>query len=172
MTKPAEAKVLKRRKKAVEETPDTPSEAVNPPMQFITMQELLEGAGMMTPEDDEGLEPEVDESPKWEVSIEGMQPLECGGVKFSVFTPGEGASGQMVCEFRAKPGTNTELFNWLRKPTYRKLQMTVKDHEEALIEKWEMTAFPVALAVDELDREVKDPWFTTLQMSVKDIRIS
>jgi hypothetical protein len=172
MPKAAEPKSFKRKKKVVEEPVDAPSESIDPPVQFITMQELLESAGMIAPGDEEGVEPEIDESPKWEVAIDGMQPLECGGVKFSVFTPGEGSSGQMVCEFRAKPGMNTGLFSWLQKPTERKVRMTVKDHEEDLIEKWEMTAIPVALAVDELDREVKDPWFTTLQMSVRDIRIS
>ena len=153
---------------------DAPSEVATPPVEFVTMEELMQKVGLSATlgDGEEGDEPEVDESPKWEVSIDGIQHLESVGVKFSVFTPGESASGQMVVEFRAKPGMNAGVFAWLQKPLERKVRMTVKDHEETLIEKWEMMAIPVALAVEELDREMKDPWFTTLQMSVKGIKIT
>jgi len=153
---------------------DAPSEAATPPVEFVTMEELMQKVGLsaaMGAEEDAD-EPEIDESPQWEVSIDGIQPLESGGVKFSVFTPGESSSGQMVVEFKAKPGMNAAIFAWLQKPLERKVRMVVTDHEGSRIEQWEMTAIPVALAVDELDREVKDPWFTTLQMSVKGIRIT
>jgi len=166
----------KKKEDSLVETPpaDAPSEVATPPVEFITMEELMKKVGMADAMGDEkvGEDPEVDESPKWEVSIDGMQPLECGGAKFSVFTPGESSSGQMVIEFKAKPGMNAAVFSWLQKPLERKVRMVVTDHEGERIEQWEMTAIPVALAVDELDREVKDPWFTTLQMSVRGIRIT
>jgi len=166
----------KKKEDALVETSvaDAPSEVATPPVEFVTMEELMQKVGLAGAlgAGGEGEEPEVDESPKWEISIEGMQPLESGGVKFSVFTPGENSSGQMVVEVRAKPGMNAGVFSWLQKPLERKVKMVVSDHEGERIEQWEMTAIPVAIAVDELDREVKDPWFTTLQMSVKGIRIT
>lgn len=166
----------KKKEDSLVENPvaDAPSEVATPPVEFVTMEELMQKVGLSAAlgEGEEGDETKVDESPKWEVSIDGMQPLEAGGVKFSVFTPGESSSGQMVVEFRAKPGMNAGVFAWLQKPLERKVRMTVTDHEGERIEQWEMTAIPVALAVDELDREVKDPWFTTLQMSVKGIKIT
>ena len=167
---------FRRKKKEIEsDSPvsESPSEVVNPPVEFLTVQEFLTKAGMASlDEEDEGTEPEVDESPKWEVQIDGMIPMEAGGTKFSVFTLGESASGQMVIEFKTKPGVNSALFGWLQKPSEKKVRMIVLDHEENRIEQWDMSALPVAIAVDELDREVKDPWFTTLQMSVKDIKIT
>lgn len=167
---------FRRKKKEVESegmVADAPSEVAAPPVEFITMQELLAKANLAgLDEDDEGPEPEVDESPKWDVQIDGMIPMEAGGTKFSVFTLGESASGQMVVEFKTKPGVNSALFGWLQKPSEKKVRMVVRDHEDNRIEQWDMSALPVAIAVDELDREVKDPWFTTLQMSVKDIKIT
>jgi len=91
---------------------DAPSEVATPPVEFITMEELMQKAGLAGAIATEGdlEDPEVDESPTWEVSIDGVQPLESGGVKFSVFTPGESSSGQMVVEFKAKPGMNSAIF--------------------------------------------------------------
>ena len=151
---------------------DAPSEAAIPPVEFITMQELLAASGMMPSGEEEEDEPEVDESPKWEIHIDGMKPMEAGGTKFSVFTPGESRNGQMVIEFVTKPGVNSSLFGWLQKPSEKKIRMVVRDHEENRIEQWDMLGVPVAIAVDELDRESKDPWYTTLQVSIKEIVIT
>jgi hypothetical protein len=167
---------FRRKKKEVESeslVAESPSEEVNSPVEFITMQELLAKANLTgLDEGGEGPESEIDESPKWDVQIDGMIPMEAGGTKFSVFTLGESASGQMVVEFKTKPGVNSALFGWLQKPNEKKVRMVVRDHEDNRIEQWEMSALPVAIAVDELDREVKDPWFTTLQMSVKNVKIT
>jgi len=168
---------FRRKKREIEaEIPvsDAPSEAVSPPVEFITVQELLAKVGVdsLDEEGDDSPEPEIDESPKWEVQIDGMIPMEAGGAKFSVFTAGENSSGQMVVEFKSKAGVNSAIFGWLQKPIERKVRMTVRDHEDNRIEQWDMLALPVAIGVDELDREVKDPWFTTLQMSVKNIKIT
>jgi hypothetical protein len=155
---------------------DAPSEAAANPTEFITIQELMQQGGlafaMAPPEEGEEEEPEVDESPNWNVSIEGLPEMEAGGAKFSVFTTGEASSGQMVIEFKSRPGVNRNLFSWLTKPSERSITMTVDDHEGNRIESWRMKGVPVALAVDELDRECKDPWYTTFQVTVKDIQIT
>lgn len=162
---------VSRKKKKLEEV-DAPSEAATAPVEFITMQELLAASGMMPVGDEEEMEPEIDESPKWEVHIDGHPLMEARGTKFSVFTTGESRSGQMVIEFLTKPGVNSTLFGWLQKPSEKKVRMVVRDHEENRIEQWEMLGVPVAIAVDELDNESKSPWATTLQVSVKDIKIT
>lgn len=164
------------KKKETVEVIDAPSEAATEPVQFVTIQELMQQSGMAfaLSEDVEspGLEPEVDESPTWTVKIDGLQEMEAGGTKFSVFTPGEASSGQMVIEFLTKSGVNKGLFAWMTKPSERQVQMSVSDHDGNAIETWRMKGVPVALAVDELDRESKDPWYTTLQLAVREIQIT
>ena len=162
---------VSRKKKKLKEV-DAPTEAAVAPVEFITMQELLAASGMMPVGDEEEMESEVDESPKWEVHVDGHPVMEARGTKFSVFTNGESRSGQMVIEFLTKPGVNSTLFGWLGKPSEKRVRMIVRDHEESLIEQWEMLGTPVAVAVDELDSESKDPWSTTIQLAVKDIKIT
>jgi len=167
---------FRRKKKEVESeslVADTSSEVESPPAELAMMRELLTKVSLADPDEDgEGPEPEIDESPKWDVQIDGMIPMEVATTKFSVFTLGESSSGQVVVELKTKPGVNSALFGWLQKPSEKKMRMVVRDHEDNRIEQWDMLALPVAIAVDELDREVKDPWFTTLQMSVKEIKIT
>lgn len=163
----------KKKDSSIDETDESALvEAANAPVEFITMQELLAKAGVVSPDEEDGSDPEVDESPKWEVQIDGMIPMEAGGTRFSAFTAGENSSGQMVVEFKSKAGVNSAIFAWLQKPLEKRVRMTVRDHEDSRIEQWNMSAVPVAIAVDDLDRNEKDPWFTTLQMSVKDIKIT
>lgn len=158
------------------EVVDAPSEASLNPAEFITIQDLMQQSGlafaMASAEDGVEEIPEKDESPKWEINIEGLPPLEAGGTKFSVFTTGECRSGQMVMELLAKPGVNSSVFAWLGKPSERRIKMTVKDHEGNPIENWEMLGVPVAVAIGEMDRESKDPWYTTFQVTVKEVKIT
>ena len=79
---------VSRKKKKLEEV-DAPTEAAVAPVEFITMQELLAASGMMPVGDEEEMESEVDESPKWEVHVDGHPVMEARGTKFSVFTNGK-----------------------------------------------------------------------------------
>jgi len=158
------------------EVVDAPSEASLTPTEFVTIQDLMQQSGLafaMASHTDESIEDtEEDDSPTWEINIDGMPVLESGGVKFSVFTTGESRSGQMVMELLAKPGVNSAVFGWLNKPSERRVKMTVKDHEGNPIENWEMLGTPIAAAIGELDRESKDPWYTTFQVTVKEIKVT
>lgn len=167
---PRKAKLVSK-SDATDRVADAPSELLPQPVEFLTMQEFLAAQGMSAMEGEEP-EPEVDEGPKWTVSIDGLPEMEAGGTKFSVFTTGEASSGQMVIEFKSRPGVNRNLFSWLTKPSEKGITMVVDDHEGNRIETWRMRGVPVALAVDELDKEVKDPWHTTFQVTVKDIQIT
>lgn len=167
---PRKAKLVSK-SDATDRVADAPSELLPQPVEFLTMQEFLAAQGMSATEGEEP-EPEVDEGPKWTVSIDGLPEMEAGGTKFSVFTTGEASSGQMVIEFKSRPGVNRNLFSWLTKPSEKGITMVVDDHEGNRIETWRMRGVPVALAVDELDKEVKDPWHTTFQVTVKDIQIT
>lgn len=162
---------VSRKKKKIEEV-SASNETTVAPVEFITMQDLLTANGMMPLDDEEELETAIDESPKWEIHVDGHPPMDARGTKFSVFTNGECRSGQMVIEFITKPGVNSTLFGWLQKPSEKSVRMIVRDHEESFIEQWEMLGVPVAVAVNELDRESKDPWFTTIQLAVKEIKIT
>ena len=118
-------------------------------------------------------EDEEDNSPSWEVTIEGLQSLTATGMKFPVFTPGETSSGQVVFEFLSGKGVNATIFGWLRNPKERTITLKVSDKEtEEVFETWTMKAMPVAIALDELDSESTDAWHTTFQVSVKDIQIT
>lgn len=167
---PRKAKLISK-SDSPEKVVDAPSELLPQPVEFLTMQEFLAAQGMSVMEGEEP-ETEVDEGPKWTVAIEGLPEMEAGGTKFSVFTTGEASSGQMVIEFKSRPGVNRNLFSWLAKPSERNITMVVDDHEGNRIEIWKMRGVPIALAVDELDCEVKDPWYTTFQVTVKDIQIT
>lgn len=162
------------RKRRNAETPDAanaPSEAVSPPIDFRTMPEVLAAAGLMATGDEEAPEG-PDESPKWAFSIDGMPPLETDSVKWSVFTPGEATAGDMVVEIRVTPGLTSRLFSWLKKPTPLRCWLNVEDHEGTRLEKWSMLGQPTALAVNELAGGMGEPWFITLQLTMRDIVIS
>ena len=159
---------FKRKTKIVDDA-ETPPEAITANITHV-LQEVEAEVEPVVEEivDDE----EKDESPTWAVHIDGLQIMEAGAVKFSAFTVGESRSGQMVVEFVAKSGVNSSLFGWLTKPVEKKIRMEIFDCEGERIERWEMNAVPVAIAADELSYECKSPWFTTLQLSVKDIKIT
>lgn len=167
---PRKAKLITK-PDGTEKVVEAPSELLPQPVEFLTMQEFLAAQGMSALDVEEE-EPEIDEGPKWTVAIDGLPEMEAGGTKFSVFTTGEATSGQMVIEFKSRPGVNRNLFSWLSKPSERGISMVVDDHEGNRIESWKMRGVPVALALDELDQESKDPWYTTFQVTVKDIQIT
>lgn len=122
-------------------------------------------------EDDETEDDVDDASVNWNVSIDGLQEMEAFSFKFSVFTPGETSSGQVVVEFIVKRGVNSSLIEWLRKAVERKLTIEVSNHENERIEKWEMLAKPIAIAIDEFGQEINEPLCTTIQMSVRQITV-
>ena len=108
---------------------------------------------------------------KWSVSIEGMKEMDAKSFRFSVLTPGESSTGSVVTEFFTKPKVNSSFVEWLRKPSERKLKVEINDGEGKRIESWEMNATPVAVAVGELETEMTERLYTTVQMSVKQITV-
>lgn len=161
----------KRRNAGAPDVADAPSEVVSPPVDFRTMPEVLASAGLTIAGDEEAPEG-PDESPQWEFSIDGMPPLETDSVKWSVFTPGEATAGDMVVEIRVTPGLTSKLFSWLKKPTPLRCSLDVTDHEGKRLEKWSMLGQPTALAVNELAGGMGEPWFITLQLTMRDITVS
>jgi len=140
-----------------------------------SMMHLPPGLMVLTEEElvEELSEEEEDRAPSWELAIEGLQVLQASGMKFPVFTPGEQSSGQVVFEFLPGKGVNSTIFGWLRTPKERNITLRLTDKEtEEVFETWTMKALPVAIALDELDAESKDPWCTTFQVSVRDIQIT
>jgi len=138
------------------------------------MQHLPPGLMVLTEEELGEMEEddEEDRSPVWEVDIDGLQKLTASGMKFPVFTPGEQNSGQVVFEFLPGKGVNATIFGWLSAPKERKVTLRLTDRDDNQFETWTFKAVPVAIALDELDAESKDPWCTTFQVSVKDIQIT
>ena len=108
---------------------------------------------------------------EWSVSIEGMKEMDTKSFRFSVLTPGESSTGSVVAEFFTKPKVNSSFVEWLRKPSERKLKVEINNGEGKRIESWEMNATPVAIAVGELETEMTEHLYTTVQMSVKQITV-
>lgn len=108
---------------------------------------------------------------EWSVSIEGMKEMDAKSFRFSVLTPGESSTGSVVTEFFTKPKVNSSFIEWLHKPSERKLKVEINDGEGKRIESWEMNATPVAIAVGELETEMTEHLYTTVQMSVKQITV-
>lgn len=161
----------KRRNAEISDSADAPSEVASPPVDFRTMPEVLASAGLMVADETEAPEG-VDESPQWSLSIESMPELEVDSIKWSVFTPGEATTGEMVVEIRVIPGLTSKLFAWLKKSTPLRCNLLVQDHEGVNLEKWSMLGHPSALAVNELAGGMGEPWFITLQLTMRDIVIS
>jgi len=133
----------------------------NPPPQVEEVEEV---------EDEETKDDEILQ--KWSVSIEGMKEMDAKSFRFSVLTPGESSTGSVVAEFFTKSKVNSSFIEWLRKPSERKLKVEINDGEGKRIESWEMNATPVAVAVGELETEMTERLYTTVQMSVKQITVS
>jgi len=133
----------------------------NPPPQVEEVEEV---------EDEETKDDEILQ--KWSVSIEGMKEMDAKSFRFSVLTPGESSTGSVVAEFFTKPKVNSSFIEWLHKPSERKLKVEINDGEGKRIESWEMNATPVAVAVGELETEMTERLYTTVQMSVKQITVS
>lgn len=132
----------------------------NPPPQVEEVEEV---------EDEETKDDEILQ--KWSVSIEGMKEMDAKSFRFSVLTPGESSTGSVVAEFFTKPKVNSSFIEWLHKPSERKLKVEINDGEGKRIESWEMNATPVAVAVGELETEMTERLYTTVQMSVKQITV-
>jgi hypothetical protein len=146
-----------------QQAPESAIMQLPPGLMVLTEEELAE----------ELSEDEEDRAPSWELVIEGLQALQASGMKFPIFTPGEQSSGQVVFEFLPGKGVNATVFGWLRTPRERNITLRLTDKEtEEVFETWTMKAMPVAIALDELDAESKDPWCTTFQVSVRDIQIT
>lgn len=161
----------KRRNAEISDSADAPSEVASPPVDFRTMPEVLASAGLMVADETEVSEG-PDESPHWEFSIDGMPPLEVDSVKWTVFTPGEATAGDVVVEIRVIPGLTSKLISWLKKPMPHRCSLTVEDHEGTRLEKWSMMGQPTALAVNELAGGMGEPWYITLQLTMRDIVVS
>ncbi len=172
------------RKKVAEEKPaDAPSETASPPVEFLTISEVIDSSGMVSlsppaasaaedeePEDAEAEDGEdADLSPSWEVLVDGLPLMQTSSAKFSVF---DGNTCQIVCEFLAEPGVNAALFGWLQKPVDRAVRIVIANHLDEKIEQWDAMATPAAFAVGELDVGSDKPWCSTYQMSLKSIKIS
>ena len=165
-------KFVKSRKGLQEkEIVDAPAEIVAAANDFKTMPEMLLQAGLALQSESPQHEG-PDETPIWDLTIEGLSNLEVDSLKFTVFTPGESSSGDVAVDILVAPGLTAKLFTWLKQPAKRKCKLVVKNHEELHLETWEMQAFPVALAVNELNAGMREPWFTTLQLSLSDIKIT
>jgi hypothetical protein len=118
--------------------------------------------------------PPTDEhdSPSWTIHFKGIPDLESTGIKFTGFTSSERTTGQMVTEVLARRGVNAAIFAWLKDPKDLPTTLTVNDSDDNLIEKWEMSCRPVAVAVGELEDESGGPWRTTIQVSFSDLKIT
>ena len=148
-----------------QEEPEAPAE------QIVSPANLLYAAKSEEDAEDIVMQMQQDLSPKWLIEIDGLGPVDSLGAKFSVFTPGESSTGQIVVIALAKPGVNRSLLSWVSCPVEKRVSITITGPEGSLIEKWSMVASPVAMAMEDLSAESPEPWSTTLQLSIRELVI-
>jgi len=169
-------KIVRKKVKASED----PNQNDLTPSEFAAMSALVDKSGLVSLTSQESEEASAESEnqhedeqpsamPSWSFLIEKLPIMQVVSTKFSVF---EGDTCQVVCEFLATQGVNPALFSWLQTPLERSVRIIVFSPTNEKIEEWNAKAVPVAFAAGELDVDGEDPWISTCQMSLKQVKIS